>query len=68
MKIAVYQTRRNHRGQGMLEYLILSALIAILCIGAVKTLGSSIKTRIQNTSKRLTSEIPSDLTSFGARQ
>ena len=52
----------------MLEYLILSALIAILCIGAVKTLGSSIKTRIQNTSKRLTSEIPSDLTSFGARQ
>jgi Flp pilus assembly pilin Flp len=35
--------QRNQRGQGMTEYIILVALIAVVCIAAVKYFGAKTK-------------------------
>jgi len=37
---------KNQKGQGVMEYVIISSLVGIVCIVAVKGLGSEIKTRI----------------------
>lgn len=37
---------RNQSGQGVMEYLILSSLIGVFCLVAVKQYGEVIKTRI----------------------
>ncbi len=38
---------RNQKGQGLTEYLILLILISVVSITAAKTLGSTIKSKIQ---------------------
>jgi len=38
---------KNQRGQGVMEYVILSSLIGIFCLLAVKNFGEVIKTRVQ---------------------
>ena len=43
----------NQRGQGMTEYIILVALIAIICIGAVKYFGNSTKEGFQEASAQI---------------
>jgi hypothetical protein len=43
-------TKRQNRlkvGQGLLEYLILTALVTMTSLGALKYLGSKVKTRVQ---------------------
>ncbi len=48
-------SRSSQRGQGLLEYIVLTALVAIVCLGTVKTLGSKVKhhlTRASNTFDR----------------
>ena len=47
----------NQKGQGMLEYIILTGLIGIFCLTAFKTLGKSLKTRIDIINKAVTREI-----------
>lgn len=39
-------SRKKQQGQGVMEYLILSSLIGIFCLVAVKQYGEVIKTRI----------------------
>lgn len=36
----------NQKGQGVMEYVIISSLVGIVCIAAVKGFGGEIKTRI----------------------
>lgn len=50
-------TTFNQKGQGMLEYIILTGLIGIFCLTAFKTLGKSLKTRIENINSKVTKEI-----------
>ena len=47
----------NKNGQGILEYIILSGLIGIICLAAVKTVGTSIQTRVKQINKKIVHEI-----------
>jgi Flp pilus assembly pilin Flp len=44
-------------GQSMMEYMILSALIGVVCLGIVKQFGKSIKERIQDMKEKINQEI-----------
>lgn len=48
---------KNQKGQGMLEYVILTGLIGIFCLTAFKTMGKSLKTRMNNINKKITKEL-----------
>ena len=47
------QTTKNQKGQGILEYIILTALIGIFCLAAVKKIGSALETRLENMSDKI---------------
>jgi Flp pilus assembly pilin Flp len=53
MKILI----RNQRGQGIIEYVIISSLIGICCLVAVRQFGEVIQKRIENMKSQLTEEI-----------
>lgn len=38
----------NQKGQGVMEYVIISSLVGIVCIVSVKTFGEVIKERIKD--------------------
>lgn len=38
---------RNEKGQGMVEYGIILALVAAVCIGLIKTIGTDINGQLQ---------------------
>jgi Flp pilus assembly pilin Flp len=38
---------RNQKGQGVMEYVILTGLIGIFCLMAVKKIGGSLQTRLE---------------------
>lgn len=41
-KVAKIQTMQDEEGQGLAEYGLILALIAVICIGALKLLGTNI--------------------------
>jgi Flp pilus assembly pilin Flp len=45
--------RRDQSGQGMTEYILIVALIAIAVIGAVKFFGGTVKSGFQNAGNQL---------------
>ena len=47
----------NSRGQGLTEYLMLIVLIAVVSIIATKSLGNTIKDKIQRARQHINSEI-----------
>ena len=47
MKILKRKLLNNSKGQGVMEYVIISSLVGIVCIGAVKGFGDVIKKRIE---------------------
>lgn len=38
---------KNQKGQGIMEYVIVTSLIGILCIGVVKSFGSTVKDKVE---------------------
>jgi Flp pilus assembly pilin Flp len=38
---------KNQNGQGIMEYVIISSLIGIICLATVKSFGTVIKTRVE---------------------
>jgi Flp pilus assembly pilin Flp len=48
---------RNQRGQGMIEYVIISSLVGICCLVAVRQFGEVIQKRIENMKAQLTENI-----------
>lgn len=50
----------NQKGQGMLEYIILTGLVGIFCLGAFKTLGERLKTRVNNINEKIVDELVID--------
>ena len=38
---------KNQKGQGVMEYVIISSLVGIVCITAVKSFGKVIKERVK---------------------
>ncbi len=47
----------NQKGQGIMEYVIISSLIGICCLVAVKQFGSVIRERVDEMKERVTKEI-----------
>jgi hypothetical protein len=48
---------RNQKGQGIMEYVIISSLIGICCLVAVKQFGEVIQKRIENMKSQVANEI-----------
>ena len=44
---------KNNNGQGLVEYLILVALIAVVSIGVVKVVGNNISTQYENINRAM---------------
>lgn len=45
---------KNEKGQGIMEYVIISSLVGICCLVAVKQFGEVIQKRIQNMKSQVT--------------
>jgi len=39
---------KNQKGQGVMEYVIISSLVGIVCIAAVKGFGEVVQKRVEN--------------------
>ena len=48
---------KNQKGQGVMEYIILTGLIGIFCLAAVKKFGKSLDTRLNQIDKKIKKEI-----------
>jgi hypothetical protein len=48
---------KNQKGQGVMEYLILSGLIGIFCLVAVKQFGEVVKVRIERMKSHMVKHI-----------
>lgn len=47
----------NQKGQGVMEYVIISSLVGIVCIVAVKGFGDVIKTRVNSMKSEIVDNI-----------
>ena len=47
----------NQDGQGLTEYITLLVLVALVAVGAAKTLGSTVKEKIQTARRHIHSDI-----------
>jgi Flp pilus assembly pilin Flp len=48
---------KNQKGQGIMEYVIISSLIGIACLAAMKSLGDVVKNRINNMKSEISNEL-----------
>ncbi|MBI2521226.1 MAG: hypothetical protein HYV97_12435 [Bdellovibrio sp.] len=48
---------RPQHGQGVMEYIIISGLIGIFCLGMVKQFGSVLQTRLEHMKATIAKEI-----------
>ncbi|MBT4793356.1 MAG: hypothetical protein HON90_17425 [Halobacteriovoraceae bacterium] len=48
---------KNQKGQGVMEYVILTSLIGIFCLAAVKKFGKSLDTRLNQIDKKIKREL-----------
>lgn len=48
---------KSQKGQGIMEYVIISSLIGICCLGMVTQFGDVIKGRIEHMKKQIVEEI-----------
>lgn len=48
---------RNENGQGIMEYVIISSLIGICCLVAIKQFGEVVQKRVQNMKSQVTEQI-----------
>ncbi len=53
---------KNNRGQGLMEYLILVALIAVVSIGAVKVVGKNLYKQYDHINRALGAQTQGSLT------
>ncbi len=57
MKKSLKKILKNNKGQGVMEYVIISSLIGIVCITAVKGFGSVINERVEDMKKSIVKNI-----------
>ena len=48
---------KNQKGQGIMEYVIISSLVGLCCLVAVREFGDVVKKRIDNLKSQVVSEI-----------
>ncbi len=54
----MFKAINNQRGQGVLEYIILTSLVGIFCLVAVKQFGGVLEKRIKNMREQIVDHIP----------
>lgn len=52
---------RNQRGQGLVEYMILLALVVLVCVTSTKLLGTKINSKFKEIKEHIDSGIPVNL-------
>lgn len=52
---------KNQKGQGVMEYVIISSLVGIVCITAVKGFGNVINKRVEVMKESISQNITSDV-------
>ncbi len=52
-----FRTTKNQKGQGVMEYVILTGLIGIFCLAAVKKFGGTIQNKIELMESRISSKV-----------
>ena len=45
--------RHKETGQGLMEYMILTGLISVLCMLAVRNFGESVKSKLQQATEKI---------------
>jgi len=53
----MFQLLRDQKGQGIMEYVIISSLVGICCLVAVKEFGGVVQRRIDNMKSYIAQEI-----------
>lgn len=48
---------KNQKGQGIMEYVIITSLVGICCLGAMSAFGKKIKDRIGEMKERVSQDI-----------
>jgi pilus assembly protein Flp/PilA len=61
-KISIQTPLKNQRGQGLIEYLILVALIAVATIGVIKVVGNNMAAQYENINRAMGAANSSKLT------
>jgi Flp pilus assembly pilin Flp len=61
-------SRLDQKGQGLTEYITLLLLVAVCSIVAVQTLGSRIKSKIQQATEHINSDISLDAQGKGKKK
>jgi Flp pilus assembly pilin Flp len=49
---------RNQSGQGLVEYIILVALVVLVCVGSSKLLGKKINSKLKEMKEQIDEGIP----------
>ena len=61
-RLSIQKPLKNQRGQGLIEYLILVALIAVATIGVVKVVGNNLAAQYENINRAMGAANSSKLT------
>lgn len=51
----------NQKGQGLVEYIVLLALVVLVCVGTSKALGRSINGKLKEIKEQVNDHIPVNL-------
>ncbi|MGZ3696064.1 MAG: class III signal peptide-containing protein [Bdellovibrionota bacterium] len=53
------QTRlNNQKGQGLIEYMILLALVVLVCVGSTKALGKKVNSKFKEIKEQIDTGVP----------
>ena len=53
----VFEILKNNKGQGVMEYMIITSLVGIVCLVAVKNFGGKVQKYMDNSSKYIEKQI-----------
>jgi Flp pilus assembly pilin Flp len=49
---------KDQKGQGVMEYILISSLVGIFCLAAIKQVGKVLQKRVENLKSSITRELP----------
>jgi Flp pilus assembly pilin Flp len=49
---------RNEKGQGLVEYMILLALVVLVCVGSTKLLGKKVNSKFKEIKEQIDEGVP----------
>jgi Flp pilus assembly pilin Flp len=52
---------KNQSGQGLIEYMILLALVVLVCVGSTKALGKKVNSKFKEIKEQIDTGVPVNL-------